>query len=77
MRPIDYLPTHVFELVIHGMDLAAAIGVKDEPPRAPLAVTLRLLANLAVESGKARAFTLGVTGRTALPEGQPRQIPKS
>jgi uncharacterized protein (TIGR03083 family) len=69
MRLIDYLPTRVFELVIHGLDLASAIGVGDEPPNATMEVTLRLLADLALESGKASDLALAVTGRKSLPEG--------
>ncbi len=69
MRLIDYLPTRIFELVIHGLDLASAIGVSDEPPKSPTSVTLHLLADLAMETGKARPFTLGATGRSSLPEG--------
>ena len=69
MRLIDYLPTRIFELVIHGLDLATAIGASDEPPRAPTEVTLRLLADLALESGKSAEMILAVTGRRSLPEG--------
>ena len=66
---IDYLPTRIFELGIHGLGMASDIGVSDEPPKAPSSVTLHLLADLALESGKARPFTLAATGRSSLPEG--------
>lgn len=69
MRLIDYLPTRIFELVIHGLDLASAIGVASEPPRAPTEVTLHLLSDLALESGKPADLILAVTGRRSLPEG--------
>ena len=69
MRLIDYLPTRIFELVIHGLDLALAIGVANEPPRAPTEVTLHLLSDLALESGKPADLILAVTGRRSLPEG--------
>ncbi len=69
MRLIDYLPTSIFELVIHGLDLASAIGVANEPPRAPTEVTLHLLSDLALESGKPADLILAVTGRRSLPEG--------
>ena len=68
MRLIDYLPTRIFELVIHGLDLASVIGVANEPPRAPTEVTLHLLSDLALESGKPAALILAVTGRRSLPE---------
>ena len=69
MRLIDYLPTRIFELVIHGLDLASAIGVANEPPGAPTEVTLHLLSDLASESGKPADLILPVTGRRSLPEG--------
>lgn len=69
MRLIDYLPTRIFELVIHGLDLASVIGVANEPPRAPTEVTLHLLSDLALESGKPADLILAVTGRRSLPEG--------
>lgn len=31
MRLADYLPTRVFELVVHTLDLAAALGLRAEP----------------------------------------------
>ena len=68
MRLIDYLPTRIFELVIHGLDLASVIGVANEPPRAPTEVTLHLLSDLALESGKPADLILAVTGRRSLPE---------
>lgn len=51
IRLTDYLPTRIFELTIHSLDLGRAINVKVEPPPEPLLVTLRLLADLAVATG--------------------------
>ena len=62
-------PTRIIELVIHGLDLAWAIGGADKPPRAPTEVTLHLLADLALELGKAAELASAVTGHPSLPEG--------
>jgi len=65
----DYLETRVFELTVHTLDLANAIGVKVEPSRGALGVTLQLLAALAVESGRGAPLALSGTGRGPLPDG--------
>ncbi len=65
IRLIDYLPGRTTELVVHTLDLAEAIGAAVEPPRTALSDTLRLLADLAVESGNGAAFALAATGRNA------------
>ena len=65
----DYLETRVFELVIHALDLANAVGVEAEPPRDALAVALRTLADLALESGRGAQLALAATGRGPLPDG--------
>ena len=65
----DYLETRVFELTVHTLDLANAIGVEVEPSREALGVTLQLLAALAVESGRGAPLALSGTGRGPLPDG--------
>ena len=65
----DYLETRVFELTVHTLDLANAIGVEVEPSREALGVTLQLLAALAVESGRGAPLALSGTGRGPLPNG--------
>ena len=65
----DYLETRVFELTVHTLDLANAIGVEVEPSREAMSVTLRLLAALAVESGRGAPLALSGTGRGPLPQG--------
>lgn len=65
----DYIETRVFELSIHALDLANAIGVEAEPPREALAVALRTLADLALESGRGAQLALAATGRGPLPDG--------
>jgi uncharacterized protein (TIGR03083 family) len=66
----NYLPTRTFELVVHGLDIAAAAGLS-----AP-AYSDRLLAEVAeVAAGSAVLLGRGVeliralTGRAALPDG--------
>ena len=69
IRFVDYLETRVFELTIHTLDLAKAIGVEVEPPREAMSVVLQLLAALALESGRGAPLALSGTGRGPLPEG--------
>ena len=64
----DYLETRVFELTIHALDLANAIGVEAQPPREALAVALRTLAAIALESGRGAELALAATGRAPLGE---------
>lgn len=69
MRLIDYLPTRILELTIHSLDLAAAIGTQVTPPDAPMSVTLRLLADQALQTRQGPVLALAGTGRRPLPEG--------
>jgi hypothetical protein len=67
MRLIDYLPSRVFELTIHTLDLGAAIAVDIALPEAASAVALGMIAELAQKGGKAAPLLLAATGRKALP----------
>ncbi|MGV8910802.1 MAG: maleylpyruvate isomerase N-terminal domain-containing protein [Propionicimonas sp.] len=69
MRIADYLPTRVFELVVHTADLATALGVPAEPPAGPGALALGLVAELAIDDGTATALLLAATGRGSLAPG--------
>src|SRR2546423_801831 len=69
MRLIDYLPSRVFELGVHTLDLAAALPVPVVLPETVATVAAHLLADLAVQSGKATPLLLVGTGRGALPAG--------
>ncbi len=69
IRFVDYLETRVFELTVHTLDLANAIGVEVEPSREAMGVTLQLLAALALESGRGVPLALSGTGRGPLPDG--------
>ena len=65
MRLADYLPTRTFELVVHGLDLARALGEPLDVPALPAAEALRLVSELAVTGGQAGPLLLAATGRTA------------
>lgn len=69
MRLDAYLPTRTFELVVHTLDLARAIGVPFEPPTAALTSSLRLAAELAARQGRGAEALLALTGRGPLPDG--------
>ena len=69
MRLIDYLPSRVFELAVHTLDIATALPVAVTLPATVAAVSLHLLADLAAQPGKAASLLLAATGRHALPAG--------
>ena len=69
MRLIDYLPTRTFELIIHTMDLAKAVGVDDQPPEKGMAATLEIIGQIALYRGLASDVVFGVTGRGGLSDG--------
>ncbi|MCB0976416.1 MAG: maleylpyruvate isomerase N-terminal domain-containing protein [Acidimicrobiales bacterium] len=60
----QYLATRVVELVIHGLDLAAAIDLPTEPPSEASAVALSVLTALARPSDLSALLRL-LTGRPA------------
>ena len=64
MRLADYLPTRTFELVVHTLDLARALGAPLDVPPLPAAQALALVAELAVTGGQAGPLLLAATGRT-------------
>jgi uncharacterized protein (TIGR03083 family) len=70
MTLLGYLPTRTFELVVHGLDLAGAVGVP-RPARlaAPLRASLALAAELAASRDDSADVLLALTGRRGLPEG--------
>lgn len=65
IRLIDYLPTRTLELVVHTLDLQEATGIEGDPPRDAMLSTLRLLAELAVDTPDAGHLALLATGRDA------------
>jgi len=69
IRLIDYLPTRVFELVVHTLDLAAALGAPAEPPAQAATVCLQLAAEVVARRGQAAPVLLALSGRRPLPAG--------
>ena len=69
MRLRDYLSTRAFELVVHSLDLATALGQPLEPPAESLSEALALAASLAARRGSGPAVLLALTGRASLPAG--------
>ncbi|HSX81356.1 MAG TPA: maleylpyruvate isomerase N-terminal domain-containing protein [Candidatus Saccharimonadia bacterium] len=69
MRLIDYLPSRIFELAVHTLDIAAALPVTVTLPETVAAVALHLLADMALQPDKAATLLLAATGRRALPAG--------
>jgi len=69
MRLIDYLPTRTFELVVHSIDLASAVGGPDGQPDAAVARAVLLAGSLASRPDLGRAALVALTGRGPLPPG--------
>ena len=68
----EYLPTKTYELVIHTLDIAAALGIEVEPPAAALAVTLDMTLQLTARRAAPTervAILRALTGRAPYPEG--------
>jgi hypothetical protein len=69
MRLGSYLPTRTFELIVHTLDLAAALKVVPAPPEEATAESLAIAAGLALRTGRAAEVLLSLTGRGPLPNG--------
>jgi uncharacterized protein (TIGR03083 family) len=67
IRLQTYLPTRTFELAVHGLDIARAVGVPYTLPDDVLAGATELAAQIALASGHGETLLLGLTGRHALP----------
>ena len=65
----DYLPSRAAELVLHGLDLAAAIGVDAAPNDHAMRGTLAFLADRAVTRGDGLVVARALAGRATLPPG--------
>jgi uncharacterized protein (TIGR03083 family) len=68
MRVRDWVPTRTFELVVHGLDIAAAAAVPFEPAPDAVAEAVTQAARIAAAVGDGPAVLRALTGRTALPE---------
>jgi hypothetical protein len=69
MRVDAYLPTRTFELAVHSLDIATAIGIPITLPAAVLSSALRLTAEIAALRGEGEGLLLSLTGRRPLPAG--------
>jgi len=69
MRVDAYLPTRIFELAVHSLDIAAAIGVPETLPSRVLADALKLAAEIVTLRGEGEGLLLSLTGRRPLPDG--------
>lgn len=68
--PLDeYLRTRTFELVVHGLDIAAACTVEPAFSPEPMVDAATLAAEVAVRSGCGSGLLLALTGRDSLPAG--------
>jgi len=69
MRLSDYLPTRIFELAVHSVDLARAIGQPEELPAAVCESALQLAVAAAGRHGDGQSVLLALAGRGPLPAG--------
>ena len=69
MRVRDYLPTRVLELVVHSRDLARALDLELDVPSSLLRAVALLVAEVAVDSGRADVVLDALLGRGTLPPG--------
>ncbi|GAB3243266.1 maleylpyruvate isomerase N-terminal domain-containing protein [Mycolicibacterium hippocampi] len=69
IRLNSYLPTRTFELAVHGMDIAGAVGIEFVPPDDVLAAAATLAAEIGVRLGRGPEVLLALTGRAGLPSG--------
>jgi Mycothiol maleylpyruvate isomerase N-terminal domain len=67
IRLHTYLPTRTFELAVHGLDIARAVGISYTLPAVVLEEATVLAARIAAAFGHGERVLLALTGRTALP----------
>jgi uncharacterized protein (TIGR03083 family) len=67
IRLHTYLPTRVFELAVHGMDIARALDIPLQLSDAVLAEALDLATRTAIVTGRGESVLLALTGRSVLP----------
>lgn len=63
MRLQDYLPTRVLELTVHSLDLTDALGLEYRFPSEAVELTVALLGEVGVASGRAPQVMRVLTGR--------------
>ncbi len=69
IRLSDYLQTRVFELVVHGMDIARATGLDADLPTEAVEQAGVLATRVAVRLGHGETVLAALTGRATLPPG--------
>jgi uncharacterized protein (TIGR03083 family) len=67
IRLHTYLPTRIFELAVHGMDIARALDIPFSPPMPVLVEALDVATRTAVATGDGESLLLALTGRGGLP----------
>jgi uncharacterized protein (TIGR03083 family) len=67
IRLHTYLPTRTFELAVHGLDIARAVGVPFELSADVLDEATTLAARIAIAGGHGQTVLLALTGRAELP----------
>jgi uncharacterized protein (TIGR03083 family) len=67
IRLQNYLPTRTFELAVHSMDIARALGLSFTPPPDVLDEALVLAVRIAALAGQGEAALSALTGRGTLP----------
>jgi hypothetical protein len=65
----DYLPSRCAELVLHGLDLARAVGIDMTPDDHALRGCLGFIVDRAVTRGDGSLVARALSGRAALPPG--------
>lgn len=67
IRLHTYLPTRIFELAVHTLDIARATGLSYQLPMDVLEAAAVLAARIGVETGRGDTVLMSLTGRQTLP----------
>ena len=67
MRLRNYLPTRTFELVVHGLDIATALGLDADVPPIALREAAGLATAAVLDQGRGADLLLTLTGRADWP----------
>jgi uncharacterized protein (TIGR03083 family) len=67
IRLHTYLPTRIFELAVHGMDIARALDMPFSLTEAVLTEALDVATRTAIATGRGDSVLLALTGRSTLP----------
>ncbi|MGX9788045.1 maleylpyruvate isomerase N-terminal domain-containing protein [Mycobacterium sp. MMS18-G62] len=67
IRLYNYLPTRTFELAVHGLDIARAVGIPLELPADVIEEATTLAARVAAAQGQGETVLMALTGRGELP----------